>query len=670
MTDDPQTPPPSGDSTESDAARPPSWSLEQDEPPDAPAGGESSPPTLPATNGLAIAAMVLGIVAFVTFGITALVGAPLGHVALRRSRAINGKGSAQAITGIVCSYAAVVLLAALIAIGVLRGDSTSDNTEMRGDSTSDNTEMSIDTRVDADAGRTDASDSRSGEPMLDIDSSTTWRQLIEAIADENEMGCIRDVLDDELLEDLLDITVTEPVGWPVVGSEFFGIGVGSDRWPHELWRCMSPRSATAVYLSVFAQEEGLSEYGLDADATNCISGLTRHRGLSQTAAQLLGSEATFEGGDFAGFMDALDEQAAELVIPCVPALAEAVIGAAIQGFFKDALSDDELDCVVAAALEEARRNDVDLDAVIAEMAADGEAVEDGLPHPFVAVIFSVLDVCVPDDDAAAEPVSRLVFVSGRDGDMELYVANADGSEARQLTHDDAWSSSASWSPDGTRLVFSADPDGNSEIYAINADGSGRVQLTNDAAKDVHPSWSPEGDLIVFQSTRTSSGRMELYVMESDGGNVRKITDGLHDVDGYYPQAPSWSPDGARIAFNNRSGIFTIAVDGTDRVLVTQSGVAPAWSPDGRRIAFAMASEDTEVLGIYVVNADGTGLARLSSGDHHFPSWSPAGDRIVFVDNRTSEILTTNADGTEVGSLAHPQSGLWPQWSRIPFADGS
>ncbi len=119
MPDDSLTTPPDGDDTNSDAARLPSWSLEQDEPPDAPAGGESSPPTLPATNGLAIAAMVLGIVAFVTFGITALVGAPLGHVALRQSRKINGKGRAQAITGIVCSYAAVALVVAFIGLGIV-----------------------------------------------------------------------------------------------------------------------------------------------------------------------------------------------------------------------------------------------------------------------------------------------------------------------------------------------------------------------------------------------------------------------------------------------------------------------------------------------------------------------------------------------------------------------
>ena len=243
MTDDPQTPPPNGDGTESDAARPPSWSLEQDEPPDAPAGGESSPPTLPATNGLAIAAMVLGIVAFVTFGITALVGAPLGHVALRKSRKINGKGRAQAITGIVCSYAAVVLLAALIAIGAFRDDSTSDNTE-----------MSIDTRVDAGAGRTDATRSAPAVPVLDIVSGTTWADLLDAIADDGELACIDDALGDELSEELLGITVTDPVGWPILTLELFTIDIGEDRWPHELWRCVTPETSTAVFVSVLLEQ--------------------------------------------------------------------------------------------------------------------------------------------------------------------------------------------------------------------------------------------------------------------------------------------------------------------------------------------------------------------------------------------------------------------------------
>ena len=83
---------------------------------------------------------------------------------------------------------------------------------------------------------------------------------------------------------------------------------------------------------------------------------------------------------------------------------------------------------------------------------------------------------------------RITFVSGRDGNAEIYVMNADGSSQTRLTNDPEWESSPSWSPDGSLIAFESSRDGNAEIYVMNADGSGQIRLTNDPGGDVSPSW--------------------------------------------------------------------------------------------------------------------------------------------------------------------------------------
>jgi len=89
---------------------------------------------------------------------------------------------------------------------------------------------------------------------------------------------------------------------------------------------------------------------------------------------------------------------------------------------------------------------------------------------------------------------------------------------RQLTDNDHYDWMPSWSPDGDHIAFASDRDGDWEIYVINADGTDLRQITDNDHGDWDPSWSPDGDHIAFTGRR-GGPHMEIFVMEDDGTNT-------------------------------------------------------------------------------------------------------------------------------------------------------
>ena len=116
--------------------------------------------------------------------------------------------------------------------------------------------------------------------------------------------------------------------------------------------------------------------------------------------------------------------------------------------------------------------------------------------------------------------------SWQQGDpIDLFVMNADGSNVRRLTEQHGENQDPDWSPDGRTLVFDSYRDGNFDIYTIELD-SGRVRrLTDHPAVDARPAFSPDGQQVVFYSNRDAEGQRgrDLYIMDADGSNVRRVT---------------------------------------------------------------------------------------------------------------------------------------------------
>lgn len=167
--------------------------------------------------------------------------------------------------------------------------------------------------------------------------------------------------------------------------------------------------------------------------------------------------------------------------------------------------------------------------------------------------------------------SKIVFTSDRDGDLELYVMNSDGTNVHRVTNSPGYDGGAFFSPDGKQIVYRAHPISDEkelsefqellkqhlvrptklEIFVMNSDGSNVRQVTSNGAANFCPYFHPDGKRIIFASNmHDPSGRnFDLYMIGADGTGLKRITDNP-TFDGF----PMFSPDGKKLVFaSNRNG---------------------------------------------------------------------------------------------------------------------
>lgn len=264
---------------------------------------------------------------------------------------------------------------------------------------------------------------------------------------------------------------------------------------------------------------------------------------------------------------------------------------------------------------------------------------------------------------------QIVFYSNRNKGMNtIYLLTVGSTSPVSLTQGPDTYFSGPFSPDRSRILFTGFGLTKSYVGVMNADGSSPQNLTNQAnSDDAFPAWSPDGTQIVFTSNR--DGNNEVYVMDSTGGQLKRLTNNPRD-----DFAPSWSPDGKRITFlsdrDNDTGeysIYLMASDGSDVIRLTQSNgndYTPSWSPDGSKILFRSVQQGQS--DIYTVNAEGSGLTDLSNNpaEDWAPTWSPDGSMIAFQSNRDGdwEIYVMNADGSnQINVTNDPSDDQSPFW---------
>ncbi len=284
-----------------------------------------------------------------------------------------------------------------------------------------------------------------------------------------------------------------------------------------------------------------------------------------------------------------------------------------------------------------------------EWLADGSALvvgaEQGVAGPFQLWVVSypggdITKVTTDLNDyvgiSLTADSSTLVSVQTRMLSNIWVSASGDGADAGQVTTGASRYYGLAWTPDG-RVVYGSLTSGNPDIWIMDANGANARQLTMDASVDREPCVSPDGAYVYYSSNK--DGGFNIWRMDLDGGNRVKLTDGSDD------RFPFCSADGRWIAYQKYAAgwptTWMVSTDdGETRQVTTRYSNWPSISPDGRMVASIQSDEVSGAMkGVIVSVEGGPPIRKLDIPFLHVPlfswqrlRWTPDGRTLMYIDS--------------------------------------